>query len=613
MNKTELAPEWNIESEYSSVVSAEFLGDVQLIERNLQRFMDMQGDLPARIDKDLQGHPLSEVDLKLIAELLLLHQELKVLSRNVTTYVHCLLSIDTKDEQGQEWDSKFTDLGARIAECSTSLRNWIRLCRQEQIDLLLRDPRLKCFSFRWAQSRRLKEAALSSDQEELLTSIEPSGFLAWSGLYDTLSGSIKCAVKFPTGEQSMGLSQAHSLLRDVDEPTRKAAWWGIQNAWETHEEASAAILNSLAGWRLASYRKRSKTKTYDHLDYPLVQGCIRREALQAMFAACEEALPKLQGLAKGMAKTLNKKVLDPWDLLASLPEEKNSSQDTLIPYHEAIELVREGLAGVDASLGEFVSHLHKNSWIEGRLLATKSTGGYCTGFPKSRTPRIFMSYRGSFHDVMTLAHEIGHAYHAWVMRDLPLPQTSYPMTLAETASVFAETAMRDVLKMRAAGDPRQSRFSQEILWSERESAIAFLVNIPARFEFEHQFYQARREKTLTPNQLCDLNERAWKKWYGDALSQMDRRFWSHKLHFSMSRSFYNFPYTFGYLFSLSVYSHRKQWGAEFMSKYNALLRDTGAMEAEDLALKHLGADLTKIDFWRKAVAEVLNKVNGDEI
>src|SRR5262249_21319857 len=234
----------------------------------------------------------------------------------------------------------------------------------------------------------------------------------------------------------------------------------------------------------------------------------------------------------------------------------------------------------------------------GTVSSRKRPGAYCTGFEKSRTPRVYMTYQGSTSDVITLAHELGHAFHSWVMRDLPQSQLSYGMSLAETASTFGEPAVRDALLTRA-GSARE-RF--DIMWEEVAAIATFMLNIPTRFAFEKAFYEKRDERPLRAGELEALMSTAWQEWYGDACSEPDPMFWASKLHFYISGlSFYNFPYLFGYLFSMGVYLRRASSGADFYDRYVALLRDTGRMTAEDLARVHLAAALDAPLFWRTTI------------
>ena len=220
-----------------------------------------------------------------------------------------------------------------------------------------------------------------------------------------------------------------------------------------------------------------------------------------------------------------------------------------------------------------------------------------------------MTYSGSMSDVTVLAHELGHAFHHWCMRDLPDSQKSYGMSLAETASTFGETLVRDALLNRA--DSPESNLS--VAWEELSAITSFLLNIPTRFEFERNFYEQRAEKPLLPQELRSLMANAWTDWYGDSLSEPDDLFWINKLHFYISgTSFYNFPYLFGYLFSQSVYQRRDTMGGDFFGRYTSLLRDTGRLSAERLARQHLDGDITSRDFWRATVNALAPRVEHFE-
>ena len=220
-----------------------------------------------------------------------------------------------------------------------------------------------------------------------------------------------------------------------------------------------------------------------------------------------------------------------------------------------------------------------------------------------------MTYSGSTRDVITLAHELGHALHFWVMRDLPESQRRYGMSLAETASTLGETAVRNALLDKSAGDTEKLN----IMWEELSAFTTFLLNIPPRFEFEKRLYELRAEKPLRTDELRQIMCDSWVEWYGDSISEPDPMFWASKLHFYISGlSFYNFPYLFGYLFSLGVYRKRHELGHEFYPKYCDLLRDTGRMTAEDLADQHLGADIRDETFWDEVINSMGPRIDAYE-
>jgi oligoendopeptidase F len=327
-----------------------------------------------------------------------------------------------------------------------------------------------------------------------------------------------------------------------------------------------------------------------------------------MMDVTKEARHLGQKVMQLQAKVLKKDKLAPWDLNAPAPKVADSSWEKPT-FDEAIQLIINAFNTVNPDMGEFVQHMVDQNWIEGTVGPNKRPGAFCTGFPKSRTPRVYMTYSGGMREVKTLAHELGHAFHNWVMRDMPIQETRYPMTLAETASIFAETVVNHALLAKADGAGDRFNF----LWSSADEITGLLINVPARYEFESNFYTQRSQGIFTPAKFKSLMNDAWEEWYGDTLSELNPMFWASKLHFHIPElSFYNYPYTFGYLFALGVYAQKDILGDDFYGAYVNLLRDTGKMSAEEVAQKHLQADLTKPEFWQNSLKIVANTVEQFE-
>lgn len=310
-----------------------------------------------------------------------------------------------------------------------------------------------------------------------------------------------------------------------------------------------------------------------------------------------------------MARVHGLDTMKPWNHLAGMPS-LNDSKPKVYSFDEAIDIIKAAFAQVDPEMAQFVELMVENGWIDANPSENRRLGAYCTKFAATRTPLVFMTWGGSRSNLLTLAHELGHAFHNWIMRDMPLCQTRYPMTLAETASIFAENVVRDYLLEHAAS--REEKL--EMLWEELSSCYALMINIPVRFEFEQRFYRQRSEGELAPKQLCQLMTETWQEWYGESMPEADPYFWASKLHFSISEvSFYNYPYLFGYLFSIGVYAQRDSKGEQFYSDYVQLLRDTGTMMAEEVVSKHLKMDLTQPEFWQQSIQHVKAKIDQFEM
>ncbi|MFA0240954.1 MULTISPECIES: M3 family oligoendopeptidase [Vibrio] len=526
----------------------------------------------------------------------------------INTFANCHASVDATHTEAKALLGRVAKLNSEMSQAFSPYEDTLIHAEPEFIDAVLEHDSADVAGQRFAieSSRKLSSSRLSVAEEQLLAAMKVDGRDGWGRLYDNLTGSLKLSLKLNGEDEALGFSQAASLLYGSEFDKQEPAWRAVQGAMETHQESFASILNALAGWRLTENKKRSKISDVHFLDPSLHASRIVPETLDTMMsvAKANRAVGQKAGLL--MARVHGLDEMKPWNHLAAMPP-LGDAESKVYLFDEAIEVIKTAFAEVNPEMADFVALMVENGWIDAAPAANKRLGAYCTKFAATRTPLVFMTWSGSRSDLMTLAHELGHAFHNWVMKDMPLCQTRYPMTLAETASIFAENIVRDHLLKQA-----QTRNEKlEMLWEELSSSLALMVNIPVRFEFEKAFYEQREKGELTAQQLCDLMETTWKEWYGAAMTEADPYFWASKLHFSISQvSFYNYPYLFGYLFSKGVYAQRDAKGEQFYGDYVSLLRDTGSMMAEEVVQKHLGMDLTQADFWQQSIDMV--KVQIDE-
>lgn len=586
-------PEWDLNSIYTSTKDLRFEADLAKVKQ---------------LNFELKSASLllDKSEMPTLKQGLLLARALETLLLTMEHYLKSVLSLDYSNDETRKALAVINTQKAQFDEGMIPFKRVIVNCELAVIAELNQDSDLSGFDFYLSRLRREGEVlALSDAEDALISSLKADGHDAWENLYYSLASNLKVQIQNETGQEAVGLSQALSLFMHPDARLRKSAWLGVQETWEQNQDTAAAIANSLAGWRLTLCQKRSRQAPIDFLEEPLMVNNIERATLEALMSACEKHKEAAQASGRFMAKMLNKKdlQLDPWDLLAPFPAQRESK-----PYSfaDGIKMIKEALGAVSGELADFVQMAVDRRWIDARVLATKGVGAYCTEFPKVGEPRVFMTFGGTMYDIKTLAHELGHAYHSWLVRDLSIEEQQYPMTLAETASIFAENAFRAYFLENA----KTSEERNACLWDCHSAILSFLINIPARFEYEKLFYTQRAESMVPAQELKNLTQRAWNKWYGKVLTQNDPMYWAHKVHFSFAyTSFYNFPYAFGYLFSSKLYSEFKNKGSGFFNSYKDILRDTGRMSAEQLAKAHLGQDITQKDFWSEAIKSVLIPTN----
>jgi pepF/M3 family oligoendopeptidase len=299
---------------------------------------------------------------------------------------------------------------------------------------------------------------------------------------------------------------------------------------------------------------------------------------------------------KRKASLLGLEKLSWFDLEAPL-QGSSGPEANAISYDDAAKFIIEKFTAFSPKMGDFARRAFEQKWIEAEDRKGKRPGGFCTDIPLNKASRIFMTYSGTKESVLTLAHELGHAFHNHVIFEQPEMARHFPMNLAETASTFAEMIMSEAA-FKQETDPQKRII---LLDGKIQRSIVFLFNIHARFLFDVRFHEERKKGVLSGEELGKLMETAQKEAYCDALDVYHPFFWASKMHFSSTGvPFYNFPYTFGFLFSLGVYL-RAHEDKNFEDRYIALLADTGKLGVEDLAKKHLDVDLGKEHFWEQTL------------
>lgn len=523
-------------------------------------------------------------------------QEVGAHLRQAQAFVGCLTAQDVHDEKARTWESRLAQLSAGYQRLLISLDRALLALPEEAWAQLLEDGRLEPIRFALEERRRRAQTLMAPDQERLATALAVDGYHAWGTLYGTVSGRIRIPVEEEGETRELSVGQVANRLYTRDRAVRTALWPKYEGAWEDEADLCAAALNHLAGFRLNLYRERG----WSLLQEPLALNRLSEGTLEAMWAAVGEAKAPLAEYLRHKARLLGVEQLAWHDVTAPLGQVERH-----FTYDEAAAFILDHFRRFSDDLAGMAQRAFEERWIEAEDRPGKRAGGFCTSFPLSGQSRIFTTFSGTPDNLSTIAHELGHAYHTHVLNGLPFWAQRYPMTLAETASTFAERIVTDAALEQATS--REERLA--LLDQKLNDAVSFFMNIHARYLFERRFYEARQDGPLTVEELNRLMVEAQKEAYLGVLGEYHPLFWASKLHFYLTdQPFYNFPYTFGYLFSTGLYGRAQAEGPAFAKRYVALLRETGRMTVEELARHHLGVDVTQPDFWaeaaRLAVADV---------
>ncbi|EFM11763.1 oligoendopeptidase, pepF/M3 family [Paenibacillus curdlanolyticus YK9] len=519
-------------------------------------------------------------------------QSITLRLREADSFVACLMSQNMKDTAANGLNDRVKTISARMLGALTKFDAQLVAVPDQIWQSWLAEGPAGPAAFALAERRDAAREKLSPALEELAGDLAVDGYHGWGELYNTIVSRAKFQVTEADGtSRVLSAGQMHNRLFDADRAVREAAMAEWEREWSDLGELIAEPLNRLGGFRLKLYGHRNWTNV---LKEPLAINRMSEATLNAMWAAVEESKPDLVRYMERKAKLLGIPKLDWHDVEAPI-----SSTTKTVPFDEAAAFIVERFRQFSPDMAEFSEMAFRDGWIEAEDRAGKRPGGFCTSFPKSEQTRIFMTYSGTASNVSTLAHELGHAYHQHVMNDLPPLAQDYAMNVAETASTFAEMLVSDAAVKLTDDDGEKLA----LLEDKVQRAVAFFMNIHARFLFETRFYAKRKEGLVTAEELSELMEEAQREAFSGQLGSVHPSFWASKLHFYLTDvPFYNFPYTFGFLFSSGIYARAQREGEAFAERYVALLRDTGRMTVEELAKKHLGVDLEQPDFWREAVA-----------
>ena len=580
---------WDLTSYFPQFNGSEMLQFKEAIRADVAALQTTAANLPAL---NSESAPAWE-------NILLRNEDLSRRMSHLGSYIGCLAAADARNEGYQKEEAELTRSRAELAKLRVELLRAFKATEDKTFADFCARPALAGAQNYLARLREEARRAMTAEKEILATDLGIDGIQAWGRLYDTVSAKLEFEMVYPDGRhERLPMSQRRSLMDYPDRRVRQAAFDGGNAAWQTVEDTAAAALNAIAGTRLTLNRHRG----VDHfLDIALFQAAIGRKTLDAMFEALMANLEIPRRILQLKAKSMGRQRVAWFDLGAplDLPDREKLSWD------KAQSAVAGSFSRAYPALGRFFNDqvIGKN-WVDWEPRMGKRPGGFCSSSMLSKESRIFMTFNESLGDMLTLAHEAGHAYHGAMMREVRPYARGYPMTLAETASTFGENVlMNGILDDPAVSDSEKAR----ILDIEVGHGAVYLLDIPVRFEFEKSLYEERAKGPLSVSRLKELMVATQRRVIGEVLEPggEDPYFWASKLHFYITGiTFYNFPYTFGYLLSRGLYAIFKAEGDAFLPKYEEFLRRAGSDTAENVVRQTVGRDIEKAEFWGEAISSL---------
>ena len=522
-----------------------------------------------------------------------LQEQLSELVNKLAEYASLRQSGNTRDSEAGSRLGQIMAIYSGFAAPAAAFESWAAKL-PELLELVAGDEELKEYTYLFSNMLESSRHLLEGKGEEIMAKLRLSGGDAWSDMQSYLTSTVPVSYN---GETT-NLSTIRNLAYDPDPQVRKAAYEAELAAYDRIKDAVAFALNSIKLETISDCQLRGyesplmRTLKHSHME---------KATLDAMFTAIDEYSPKFWQYLKAKGKALGHENGLPWyDLFAPM-----GASSTKFTAEDARNYLVEQFSGFDQELADMVAKAFDEAWIDFYPRDGKVGGAFCAGVECLGESRILTNFDGMFTDVVTLAHELGHAFHNQCIRSHRPLNHDYSMPVAETASTFNEC----VVMASAIGKAADKAEKLALIESQLMDATQIICDIYSRYRFETMVFQNREEQFMNAETLCGFMLEAQKQSYGDGLdhSCLHPYMWVCKSHY-YGPTFYNFPYAFGGLFARGLYAKYEQEGASFVPKYKKLLYTTTVATAEDTA-KVAGIDLTDKDFWRGALQTIADQID----
>lgn len=579
-NAVEL-PRWDLDSLYPGVDSPELLRAIDDLGVAIEA---MTGQLEDAIADD-SGSPAGPLFDRLITQL---NATLELFGP-IESYLYGKVSADTADERAQARMSEVQERTIALQQIGPRLEAWLGSI--DEARLQRGSSMASEYSDLIRVARRRAEHLLSPAEEDLLAELDSSGGSAWGRLHQDVGSQIVVILEGDDeyASKPLPISALRNLAYNANRSVRERAYDAELTAWAANAVPLAAAMNGIKGQVNVTSKRRRYTSP---LDEGLAANRLDRPTLTALVSAAEAAFPTFRRFLRAKAKLLGLERLAWFDLFAPVGKAASVEAQDRWSYPNSTAFVERHFTDYSDRLGNLARRAFSEHWIDAGPRAGKVGGAYCMPFIAGES-RILSNFTPSYSGMGTLAHELGHAYHNDVQSGEPAAKRGSPMVVAETASTFCETIIRQAGLREASNDDRLV-----ILESFLSDATQIVVDILSRFRFESAVFEQRADRQLSPDDFCGLMLEAQRSTYGDGLDpeRLHPYAWASKPHYYSPRSFYNYPYLFGQLFGIGLFAAYQSEPDTFHDRYDDLLRRTGQADPAELAAQ-FGVDIRDRAFW----------------
>jgi len=592
---TEKLPHWDLSNVYSALDGDDYKSD---LEKVLGQLDEIDGLIEKHSIRRLEEPPTDiEATASVLDDLLNRFNDLTMVLNTLEAYIYSFVTTDSYNRDAAKRLSELEQVSVRFNKQLTRTKAWVGSLGDTFEKILGHAPVAREHRFGLEELIEQSKYLMDTQLEDLAAELSLSGGGVMWKLQGTVTSQLKMPFERDGKTETLPMTVIRNLAMDPDEDIRKRAYETEIKGWESIKESIAFSMNGVKGAAvtLAKWRGRD-----DVLHSSLDTNRIDRDTLQTLLDSMKNSFPMFRRYLKKKAERFGKERLPWWDLFAPI-----GKADAKYSYKEAADYIIEQFGTFSGELADFARQALYNNWIDAEPRDGKRGGAFCMGVPAVEESRILANFDGSFEQLTTLAHELGHGYHNFCQKGLPMLRRGAPMTLAETASIFCETIV-----FNAALDHATPEQQVSILESRLIGATQVIVDIYSRYIFETEAIERREKADLSSEEMCEIMIDAQKRTYGDGLDEnhLHPYMWLLKPHYYYSDvHFYNYPYAFGLLFGLGMYAVYMQEGESFIPRYKELLRGTGEGKVADLAGR-FGIDVKSGEFWNSSL-----KVIGEQI
>ena len=572
---------WNLDPIYKGFDDPAFDADMKALKEMVEKLQAFSAAL-SNMDS-LQG----------LKQGIALQEQFSDLVNKLAGYASLRQAANTRDPEAGSRMGQVMQLYSGVAAPLAAWKDWASKVENLQ-EVVAEDADLKEYTFLFKNLAESSKYLLPGVGEAVMAKMGMSGSDAWSEMQQYLTSTVPVSYRGTT----TNLSSIRNLAYDADPQVRKDAYEAEIACYDRIKDPVAYALNSIKLETISDCQLRGYESP---LERTLKHSDMKRETLDAMLGAMDEYLPKFWQYLKAKGKALGHEKGLPWyDLFA--PMGKSSTKFTAQAARDYLVTL---FAEFDKELSDMVAKAFDEAWIDFYPRDGKAGGAFCADVDSLGESRILTNFDGMFGDVVTLAHELGHAFHNQCIQDHRPLNHDYSMPLAETASTFNEcVVMASAIEKAADKDEKIA-----LIESQLQDATQIICDIYSRYRFETMVFANREEQFMNADTLCAFMTEAQKQSYGDGLDNdvMHPYMWVCKSHY-YGPTFYNFPYAFGGLFARGLYAQYEKEGASFVPKYKKLLHTTPVATAEDTA-KVADIDLTDKNFWRGALQTIADQID----